>query len=425
MPQIMLIKEGKTKAARKGRSVISVTLSVITAFAMSAAAAPMTYASAASSGEVTMYRLYNPNSGEHLYTMDAFEKSDLVSVGWKDEGIGWIAPEKSNTPVYRLYNPVAGDHHYTISKAEHDNLVSNGWNSEGIGWYSDDAQSIPLYREYNPNATTGTHNYTMDRSEHDNLVSVGWTDEGIGWYGVSTDVLNSISLSEASIPLKIGNKKAIKVIYNPINYVGGADVIWTSSDTSIATVSNEGVVTAVSEGDAMITASVSGKSADCAVYVKPKTGLDIAKEYVTTNGKRATDLYICTLSLGGHDLAISWTDKDYLMFIDLYDSDDLRINTGIAIDANTGQPYSNVKFDYYTYQLSLGAEIDNAYNAVKDTLYFQFYSGDKDAYYAIDYETVNNAANSALRTSFPLWNDMLLKMGTNMKDVAFPNYSGF
>lgn len=409
----------------KKRSLITVTLSIVTAFAASFAAMPMTYASAASSGEVTMYRLYNPNSGEHLYTMDASEKSRLVTVGWKDEGEGWIAPEKSNTPVYRLYNPIAGDHHYTMSKTEHDNLVSAGWNSEGIGWYSDDAKSLPLYREYNPNAVTGTHNYTLNRDEHDYLVSAGWVDEGIGWYGVSTDVLNSISLSEASIPLKIGKTKTIKVLYNPINYAGDKKVTWTSSDTSVATVNNEGVVTAIAEGEAMITASVNKKSASCAVYVKPKTGLDIAKEYITANGKRGTDLYICTLNLGGHDLAVSWTDNDYLTFIDLYDSDDLHINTAVAIEANTGQPYTNVIFDYYTYQLSLAAEIDNTYNAVNDTLYFQFYSGDKDAYYAIDYETVNNAANSALRTSFPLWNDMLLKMGTNMKDVAFPNYSGF
>ena len=133
---------------------------------------------------VTMYRLYNPNSGEHLYTKDASEKSRLVREGWGDEGIGWIAPEKSNTPVYRLYNPNAGDHHYTTGKIERDYLISIGWNDEGIGWYSDDAKTVPLYREYNPNAVTGTHNYTTDKNEHDYLVSIGWDDEDIGWYAV-------------------------------------------------------------------------------------------------------------------------------------------------------------------------------------------------------------------------------------------------
>ena len=117
---------------------------------------------------VTMFRLYNPNSGEHFYTKDESEKAGLVKEGWNDEGIGWIAPVTSDTPVYRLYNANAGDHHYTMNKNERDGLIVAGWNDEGIGWYSDDAETVPLYREYNPNAVTGTHNYTTDKAEHYN-----------------------------------------------------------------------------------------------------------------------------------------------------------------------------------------------------------------------------------------------------------------
>ena len=90
----------------------------------------------------------------------------------------------SNTPVYRLYNPNTGDHHYTTGASEKDFLSGHGWRYEGIGWYSDDAKGVPLYREYNPNAKTGTHNYTTKQSEHRYLTSHGWRDEGIGWYGV-------------------------------------------------------------------------------------------------------------------------------------------------------------------------------------------------------------------------------------------------
>ncbi|MBQ9279078.1 MAG: hypothetical protein IJ224_10660 [Lachnospiraceae bacterium] len=133
---------------------------------------------------VNMYRLYNPNSGEHFYTANEKEKNNLVSVGWRYEGIGWKAPVKSNTPVYRLYNKNAGDHHYTMSEKEKDNLVKLGWKYEGIGWYSDDAKSVPLYRQYNPNAKAGSHNYTTSKSENDMLVGVGWKGEGVGWYGV-------------------------------------------------------------------------------------------------------------------------------------------------------------------------------------------------------------------------------------------------
>ncbi len=135
-------------------------------------------------GTVTMYRLYNPNSGEHFYTKEKRERDALRAVGWNYEGIGWKAPESSRTPVYRLYNENAGDHHYTPSIQERNALLAAGWNYEGIGWYSDDDKGVPLYRQYNPNAVTGTHNYTTDSVEAGVLVRIGWRDEGIGWYGV-------------------------------------------------------------------------------------------------------------------------------------------------------------------------------------------------------------------------------------------------
>ena len=106
-------------------------------------------------------------------------------IGWNYEGIGWVAPEHSDTPVYRLYNPNAGDHHYTVNAGERDHLKALGWNDEGIGWYSDDSESVPLYRQYNPNAVSGAHNYTTNAGEKDHLVSIGWHDEGIGWYGLA------------------------------------------------------------------------------------------------------------------------------------------------------------------------------------------------------------------------------------------------
>lgn len=132
---------------------------------------------------LSMYRLYNPNSGEHFYTSNEAEKNNLVKLGWKYEGVAWNAPETSDVPVYRLYNPNAGDHHYTVSEAERDFLVKVGWKYEGIGWYSESKDGNPVYRLYNPNAKTGTHHYTVNKEEKDFLVKLGWRDEGTGWYG--------------------------------------------------------------------------------------------------------------------------------------------------------------------------------------------------------------------------------------------------
>ena len=140
-------------------------------------------------GGKSMYRLYNPNSGEHFYTADASERDNLKRVGWAYEGVGWTAPKSSKTPVYRLYSGT--DHHYTMDASERDNLVRVGWKYEGIGWYSDDGKRVPLYRQFNPNVVptaptnnSGSHNYTKDLAEHNRLVAIGWKGEGVGWYGM-------------------------------------------------------------------------------------------------------------------------------------------------------------------------------------------------------------------------------------------------
>lgn len=135
---------------------------------------------------VTLYRLYNPNSGEHFYTMSAKERDYLVSVGWKDEGIGWYSP-KTGEPVYRVYNANGGEHHYTRNAAERDALVKAGWKNEGTGWYSlneQDEYAVPVLRQYNPNAFACNHNYTTNVREDSMLWEQGWKREDTGWYAV-------------------------------------------------------------------------------------------------------------------------------------------------------------------------------------------------------------------------------------------------
>lgn len=127
-----------------------------------------------------LYRLYNPNSGEHFYTANPTERDKVKKAGWRYEGIGWYAPEKG-MPVYRMYNPNnGGDHHYTLNANERDHLKKVGWRYEGISWFS--GGKISVYRLYNPNAKTGTHHYTINKNENDHLAKVGWRKEGVGWY---------------------------------------------------------------------------------------------------------------------------------------------------------------------------------------------------------------------------------------------------
>ncbi len=65
----------------------------------------------------------------------------------------------------------------------------------------------------------------------------------------------SISLSMDSSNLLIGENGQINVTYNPVN-TSKRDITWTSSDSEVASVSSNGLVTANKVGDAVITASV-------------------------------------------------------------------------------------------------------------------------------------------------------------------------
>ncbi len=168
-----------------------------------------------SAGNVNMYRMYNPNSGEHFYTAKSNERDSLIKVGWDYEGTGWVAPSKGD-PVYRLYNPNAGDHHYTLNENEKNMLINVGWKYEGVGWYSAKTKgAIPVYRQYNPNAKAGAHNFTTSKAENNALVKAGWYAESIAWYasGVGKPAPSKAEIFKQYLPSSITSAQAGTTTY--------------------------------------------------------------------------------------------------------------------------------------------------------------------------------------------------------------------
>ena len=89
--------------------------------------------------------------------------------------------------------------------------------------------------------------------------------------------LNSIAIDIADFDLGIGRTQSLGVVCNPENTTDDINVEWTSSDVKVATVDENGVVTAVAEGTAVITAKVGDKTASVTVTVKgiPITSITI------------------------------------------------------------------------------------------------------------------------------------------------------
>ncbi len=131
---------------------------------------------------MNMFRMYDPNSGEHFYTGSEVERDNLVAEGWCYEGVGFTFSMTTGAPVYRLYDPVTGEHLYTMDEEEKAMLLDAGWNYEGIAFNSAYDTEVPQYRLYNPNETRGAYHFTASIEERDFLLSIGWEDQGIGFY---------------------------------------------------------------------------------------------------------------------------------------------------------------------------------------------------------------------------------------------------
>ncbi len=130
---------------------------------------------------VPMYRMYDPNSGEHFYSGSELERDFLVEAGWHYEGVGFNFPVEGD-PVHRLYDPEFGEHLYTMDEEEMNMLLDKGWNYEGVAFNSAGSDEVPQYRLHNPNAKRGGYHFTGSEVERDLLISFGWEYEGIGWY---------------------------------------------------------------------------------------------------------------------------------------------------------------------------------------------------------------------------------------------------
>ena len=130
---------------------------------------------------VPMFRMYDPNGGEHFYTGSEEERDILVDAGWNYEGVAFNFPVVGD-PVHRLYNTETGDHLYTMDEDEMDELLSDGWNYEGVAFNSATSDQVPQYRVWNPNARRGAWHFTGSTDERDWLISLGWQYQGIGWY---------------------------------------------------------------------------------------------------------------------------------------------------------------------------------------------------------------------------------------------------
>ncbi len=177
------------------------------------------------------------------------------------------------------------------------------WEKDSITWYVDGNffQYIPKSLWYSANSDSDTAPFDKDFYLIMNLAVGGWFDGGVmpdedfssaemlvdyvrvykaeGSEEVETVPIEGLTLDKSDVVLNVGQTTDLMKTYAPANTTQ-RNVVWTSSDESVATVS-VGQVKAVGEGTAVITATSAVNpaiSASCKITVSksdtPSTGGD-------------------------------------------------------------------------------------------------------------------------------------------------------
>lgn len=144
-----------------------------------------------------------------------------------------------------------------------------------VNWSSSDDSVVKVDQDGNIEAAgVGTATITASCEEFSDTVTI-----------TVNAPLTGIALNMQETSIKKGDTADLDVIYTPEDTTDDKTVTWTSSDDTVATVDEDGVVTALKDGETTITAKVGDLTAECLVHVREVTleGIELDKSAITMN----------------------------------------------------------------------------------------------------------------------------------------------
>lgn len=105
---------------------------------------------------------------------------------------------------------------------------------------------------------------------------------------IVTPAIESLDISKSSMTMKPGATNTLSVTVSPED-ANISGMTWTSSDEAVATVDQEGNVTAVADGTATITATIGETTASCDVTVSNKASNNSSKNNSSSSGGNSSD----------------------------------------------------------------------------------------------------------------------------------------
>ena len=127
--------------------------------------------------------------------------------------------------------------------------------------------------------------------------------------------VTGISLNLTSLTLAVGKSETLKAAIEPEN-AANQNVVWTSSNEDVATVSNDGVVKTISEGSTIITVTTEdGMFFDsCNVFVYEINNFT----FTVTNSEQWSDVIVFIRENGNFNSYTIYVEDDFEMPVDFY-----------------------------------------------------------------------------------------------------------
>lgn len=229
-----------------------------------------------------------------------FSEPDMNTAGTQTVTVSYTKGEVTKTATYEItVNPVqltgitlSGDYPTTFNVGDtfsHEGMTVTATYDDNT---SEDVTADATFEGYDMN-TAGTQTVTVSYTKAD--VTKTATYE----ITVNAVAVTGITLDKETVQLKVGKTTKLTATVEPDNATDKT-VVWSSGDETVATVSEDGTVTAVAEGTATITAGTpdGAQTATCTVTVVAATAATEYYEKVTSAPEDWSGEYLIVYEAG-------------------------------------------------------------------------------------------------------------------------------
>ncbi len=253
-------------------------------------------------------RFYGPSDGYTLVGGSTFNytKRNVSLVAdlwgdWREEIIMPTGTGKDESPALRIFTSTMPTD-YRLTTLMHDSQYRLA-----IAWQNVAYNQPPHTSYYIGSAALATDesgnelNYLAPEVAYTNVA-----------YEVDDVAVSNMTLEKDSIRLKKGKSESLRAVFEPADATNKG-VTWTSSDTSVATVSN-GIVTGVENGNAVITAvSKDGEitaTCDVEVYLVQTTSIELSEDRIELGLDDTATITAAIKPNDATDTSVEWISTD-------------------------------------------------------------------------------------------------------------------